>query len=153
MTLTSTAYAEGGMIPDVCSCKNADGNGDSPPLAWTNPPAGTLSFAIVFTDKSNMLRHSMIYDIPANVLSLPAEVDAGFSPADVPGAHQTRNFRNDNEYGGPCPNNTHTYELAIYALDVATLPNLTQNSTAMSGQAQVLMHDLAKATLTATFTP
>lgn len=151
--LTSTAYAEGGTIPAVHSCENPDNNGVSPPLAWANVPAGTLSFAIVFTDKTNMLRHSMIYDIPANVTSLPLDVDAGFSPADVPGAHQTRNFRNQNDYAGPCPNNTHTYEFAIYALDVAALPNMAQNTSAENGETQALMHDLAKGTLTATFTP
>ena len=150
MTLSSTAYAEGGAIPAAQSCEGADA---SPPLTWTNPPAGTLSFAIVLTDKSINFRHSMIYDIPANLTSLAGDIDAGFSPADVPGAHQTRAFNGVNAYAGPCPQTEHTYELAIYALDIATLPNLTANSNTAQGEAQVLMHDLAKATLTGVFTP
>src|SRR6201988_143577 len=46
--LMSTAYSEGSMIPTQYSC--ADPNATSPALAWSNPPAGTASFAMVMHD-------------------------------------------------------------------------------------------------------
>lgn len=148
--VTSTAFAEGQTIPMTHTCNGAN---TSPALAWTDPPAGALSFALVFTDLSNDLIHSVIYDIPANLTELPANVErAVFSPANVPGAHQTRSFNNGPlGYRGPCPPKLHTYEFAIYALDVAALPNLTVNSTTIQGNAQVLMHDIAVAKLTGTY--
>lgn len=149
--LMSTAFAEGATIPMEHTC---NGNNTSPPLAWSGAlPAGTLSFAMVLTDKSNNLIHTVIYDIPAGRMDLPADVDrAVFEPADVPGAKQTKSFNNGPlGYRGPCPPNLHTYEFAIIALDVANLLNLDANSTTIQGNAQIQMHDLAKVTLTGTY--
>jgi Raf kinase inhibitor-like YbhB/YbcL family protein len=150
--VTSTAFTEGGVIPDLHTCKGLD---LSPQFAWTGAPAGTLSFAVVLTDKSfNDFKHSVIYDIPANLTGLPEDVEKAFAPTDVPGAHQTRSFGNGpNGYRGPCPGSVHTYEFAVYALDVATLPGLSMNSTANQGDAAILMHDLAVTRLTGTFDP
>lgn len=149
-TLTSTAFLEGQTIPTAHTC---DGANTSPQLDWVDPPAGALSFAVVLVDLSfNNFHHSVIYDIPASRTGLPADIDKVFEPSDVPGAKQTRSFNNGpNGYRGPCPPEQHTYELAIYALDVAALPELTMTSTAAQGEAAILMHDLAKATLTGTY--
>lgn len=147
--VTSTAFTEGTTIPMEHTC---NGNNTSPPLAWTGAPAGTLSFAMVLTDKSNNLIHSVIYDIPANRTDLPADIDKVFEPSDVPGAKQTKSFNNGPlGYRGPCPPNLHTYEFAIIALDIANLPTLSANSTTLQGDAQIQMHDLAKVTLTGTY--
>jgi phosphatidylethanolamine-binding protein (PEBP) family uncharacterized protein len=56
-------------------------------------------------------------------------------------------------YRGPCPPETHTYEFAVFALDVATLPNLTTAATLAQAKKQILLHDLGSATLTGTYTP
>lgn len=150
LAIMSTAFTEGTTIPMEHTC---NGNNTSPPLAWTGAPAGTLSFAMVLTDKTpNDFIHSVIYDIPQDRTDLPADVDKVFAPPDVPGAHQTKSFNNGPlGYRGPCPPNLHTYEFAIYALDIAALPNLNNNSTAAAGLAQILMHDLAVAKLTGTY--
>ena len=47
----------------------------------------------------------------------------------------------------------HTYQFAVFALDVATLPGLTLASTRAQVNTAILAHDTARATLTATFTP
>lgn len=150
LSVTSTAFAEGTTIPMEHTC---NGNNTSPPLVWTGAPGGTLSFAMVLTDKTpNDFIHSVIYDIPANRLELPADIDKVFEPPDVPGAKQTKSFNNGPlGYRGPCPPSLHTYEFAVYALDIAALPNLTNNSTAAAGLAQILMHDIAVAKLTGTY--
>lgn len=148
--ITSSAYAEGGVIPGPHSCNGAN---ISPALAWTGAPAGTQSFAIVFTDKTNGLVHSAIYDIPATVTALAEDVDKAYAPADVPGAHQPFAYNNSTRgYLGPCPQTQHTYEQKIYALATATVPNATMGTT-RAQLVTTLATNLGTATLTATYTP
>lgn len=152
MTLTSTAYAEGGVIPSAQACVGKGGMNKSPPLAFGGAPAGTQSFAVVLTDKTNNLVHSAIYDIPAATLALPADVDKVYAPPDVAGAHQTASYSGLRGYDGPCPPNTHTYQLKLYALSTATVPGATM-ATTKEQLVTLLATNLGSATLTATFTP
>ena len=150
-TLTSTGFTEGMAIPVKYACKGAN---VSPDLTWTMGPPGTQSYAMVLTDKSNNLIHWVIWDIPSATLSLPEGVQNVANPAAPAGAKQVRSYDNTTfGYLGPCPQNTHTYEFAVFALDVATLPNVTTNSTRNAVKAEILNHDLASATLTGTYTP
>ena len=112
---------EGGAIATVNTC---DGANTSPALAWRNAPAGTMSFAVVLTDKTNGLVHSVIYDIPSTATGLPANVEKTYAPANVPGAHQTAAYNGNRGYAGPCPpaGTPHTYEFAVHALNAAALP-------------------------------
>jgi len=150
-TLTSPSLTEGGVIAETFSCNGAD---TSPALAWTNPPAGTLSFAIVFRDVTFPLIHSIIYDIPANVTSLPAGVEKVYAPTNVAGAHQTTAFDNTTRgYRGPCPGEMHTYEFAIYAINAAALPGATMSTTRAAANTAIQANNLGKATLSGTYTP
>jgi hypothetical protein len=146
--LTSTAFAEGETIPAAITC---DGLNTSPQLDWIDPPAATQSFAIVFTDTSNGLIHSIIYDIPSTLTGLPPDVEKVFAPTDVPGAHQTASFNAGvRGYNGPCPpppDAAHIYEFALYAIDVATLPNATMQTNRDMAKALIEAHDLARVTL------
>ena len=47
MTLTSPAFAAGDEIPIRYTC---EGDDVSPPLAWSTPPAGTKSLALIVDD-------------------------------------------------------------------------------------------------------
>ena len=107
-----------------------------------------MSYAIVLTDKTNMLRHWVLWDIPSATMSLPANLAKTAMLAMPAGAKQV-SIQN-NGYAGPCPpaGTMHTYEFAVYALDVATLPGVTTNSMPMAVETAVLAHQLAKATLT-----
>lgn len=147
--LTSTAFTEGMNIPAVHTCNGAN---TSPPLAWGPGPAGTLSYAVVLTDQSNMLVHWVLYDIPANRFQLPADIDKTYAPADVLGAHQTRSYNAQlMGYLGPCPQGQHVYRFTVYAIDVATLPSLGMTSAPALGLSRVLEHDLAAASLNGTY--
>lgn len=150
MTLTSSAYDEGGTIPDQYSCQGAN---ISPPLSYTPGPAGTMSYTIVFRDLTNGLGHSAIFDIPASITTLPEDVDKSTMPADVPGALQSPNYANQPGYAGPCPSNTHTYEFTLYAVDVATLGLNATTVDVDDVEAAAQAASLAEATLSATFTP
>jgi Raf kinase inhibitor-like YbhB/YbcL family protein len=142
--LTSSAFMEGGNFPTANTCT---GGSISPDFAWTAGPAATMSFAIVLTDKSNMLRHWVLWDIPAATMSLPANL-AKTSTLTMPAGAKQVSIQNPG-YAGPCPpTGTHTYEFALYAVDVATLPGVTTNSMPMAVETAILAHDLAKTTLT-----
>jgi Raf kinase inhibitor-like YbhB/YbcL family protein len=156
MVLTSTAFAEGTTIPADHTCDtNATGGNVSPPLSWTPGPTGTLSYAIVFVDRTfNNFFHSAIYDIPASVNALPLNVEKTAAPANVPGAKQVRSYQtNVVGYNGPCPGPTpppHTYEFTLYAVDVAALPGVTSTTSGKNLITTLQAHDLGTAILTGT---
>src|SRR5262245_43415453 len=73
-TLTSSVFKDGEMLPKRIAeyyKANPDcvGENVSPPLAWTNVPAGTTSFALVMTDPEAAFDHWIAYGIPASVTS------------------------------------------------------------------------------------
>jgi Raf kinase inhibitor-like YbhB/YbcL family protein len=136
--LTSPELTEGGMFNAANTCNGAN---TSPALNWASPPAGTMGYAIVLTDKSNNLVHWVIYDIAGAMTGVPADIDKVFAPPDVAGAHQTASFQaNVRGYLGPCPPVLHTYEFAIHALDVAALPGATMQTTRAQAIALIDMH-------------
>lgn len=151
MTLTSTAFTEGSAIPAADTCKGAN---TSPALAWTGAPSGTKSFAVVLTDQTRSLIHWVIYDIPPTATALPASVENAFAPTNVPGAHQTISLHAPTVgFYGPCPPQppAHTYQFAVYALDVAALPGLSGQSMPPEGLAEIQTHRLDTGALTGTF--
>jgi phosphatidylethanolamine-binding protein (PEBP) family uncharacterized protein len=148
--VTSSTITEGGEIPTTHTCT---GTNQSPQLAWVNPPAGTMSFAMVLTDISNGLVHSAFYDIPSALTGLPANVERVYAPPSVTGMHTTNAYDGLRGWAGPCtPGATHTYEIAIYALDTSTLPGASMTTTKDQVAALVTGDNLGVATLTATVT-
>jgi Raf kinase inhibitor-like YbhB/YbcL family protein len=148
---TLTNHTEGAMFGDKYTCAAAGFNGSlQPQLDWTAGPAGTMSYAITFIDRTladqnnNLGYHWVIYNIPTTVMSLPE----GFKMASSIGAMA------NSDYLGPCPNfgggsaETHTYEFKIYALDTATI-TITGTGTAAVKDAETKLetNHLAVATL------
>ncbi len=150
--LTSPSLTEGAMFDPANTC---NGVNTSPQLDWTEVPAGAQSFAVVFTDKSfNNLIHWIIFDIPLTAMGLPADVDKTFAPANVVGARQTASYQAGTRgYLGPCPPSLHTYEFKLFALDVATLPGATMQTSRAQALALIEQHDLASTALTGTHAP
>lgn len=116
MQITSTAFREGQEIPRKYTC---DGEDVSPPLSWTGAPEAAQSFALISDDPDapgGTWVHWVIYDLPAEVTSLPEDVE----PTERPhcgGVHGITDFRRPG-YGGPCPpSGTHRYFFKLYALD------------------------------------
>jgi Raf kinase inhibitor-like YbhB/YbcL family protein len=150
LTLTSPVLTEGGVIMTVNACAGAN---TSPQLAWTGNAMNAMSFAVVLTDKSNNLVHWVIYDIPGTATGLPANVEKVYAPTNVAGAHQTLSYQNVRGYLGPCPGTTHTYEFAVYALSVATLPGASMTTTRAQAMPLIMQNMVASDTLTGTYTP
>ena len=77
ITLTSSAFSDGGTIPAACTC---DGGDRAPSLSWSGAPAGARSFALIMHDPdapAGDFTHWLLYDIPASVLRIPEGGAAG----------------------------------------------------------------------------
>ena len=121
LTLTSTAYADGAVIPDKYTGNNP--TPVSPELHWGNEPAGTVSFALIMHDpeaapakSSTDILHWMVFDIPATVHELPEGLP---KVAEVPGGGlQAATRPNNFGFMGPGARNVyHHYTIEMYALD------------------------------------
>ena len=115
--LTSSAFAEGGMIPERYTC---DGSNVSPDLTWAGIPGETRTLALICDDPDAPVGtwvHWVLFNIPAKQTGLPAEV---VSKAELAGGakHGINDFQRLG-YGGPCPpGGTHRYFFKLYALDI-----------------------------------
>jgi Raf kinase inhibitor-like YbhB/YbcL family protein len=142
LTLTSPAIQDNGTLAtkNACSDKqrspNCVGENISPPLAWSNPPEGTKSFALLLFDPEGRapagVSHMVVYGIPADVkgfaegeLSKPSDKFVG-----------GKNLMGVGIYFGPgTPPNTdwHHYTWTIVATDLdpkALQPGLTREELA-----------------------
>jgi Raf kinase inhibitor-like YbhB/YbcL family protein len=150
--LRSSAFADGEEIPTRYTCEGED---VSPPLAWSAPPPGTRSLALVVDDPDApdpraprmTWVHWIVVDLPPTEGSLPDAV----APRDLPGeARMGRNDWKRADYGGPCPPiGRHRYLHKLYALDVVLArpeaPTKAEFERASAG------HVLAKAVLVGTY--
>jgi Raf kinase inhibitor-like YbhB/YbcL family protein len=117
LELTSTAFQEGATIPEQYT---GDGRNVSPPLKWTDPPAGTRSLALVCEDPDaprGTFTHWTAFNLPAESRELSEAVPA---EATLPnGTAQGTNDFGQVGYGGPKPppGKPHRYFFKLYALD------------------------------------
>lgn len=114
--VTSSAFAEGGMIPKQYTC---DGKDVSPPLAWDGVPATAKTIAIICDDPDAPMGtwvHWVLFNLPASTKELTENVP---TKKVLPnGAKQGTNDFGRIGYGGPCPpGGTHRYYFKVYALD------------------------------------
>ncbi|HXZ84711.1 MAG TPA: YbhB/YbcL family Raf kinase inhibitor-like protein [Myxococcota bacterium] len=117
-TLHSTAFASHGSIPAAHTCEGKD---VSPPLRWSEPPAGTRSFALVVDDPDapdpaaprRIWVHWVVYDLP------PGARELAEGAALPEGARDGTNDWKETGYRGPCPPiGRHRYFHKLYALDL-----------------------------------
>lgn len=142
LTLSSSALQDNGTLAtkNACSDKqrtpNCVGENISPPLAWSNVPEGTKSFALLLFDPEGRapagVSHMVVYGIPADVkgfaegeLSTPSDKFVG-----------GKNLMGVGTYFGPgTPPNTdwHHYTFTLVATDLdpkALPPGLTREELA-----------------------
>jgi len=144
LLVTSAAFAAGEPIPAQYSCTGAD---ISPPLAWTDAPAETQSFALIFDDPDapgGTWVHWLLFNLPADARAL---AENAAPPNSTPIG---KNSWGRTDYGGPCPpSGTHRYFFKLYALD-ATL-NLDNGATKTEILSAMDGHILAETSLMCTF--
>jgi Raf kinase inhibitor-like YbhB/YbcL family protein len=146
--ITSPAFKNGEAIPVDHSC---DGSGISPALAWTEPPAGTQSFALIVDDPDAPGRtwvHWVLYNVPASSRGLSAGLPTDANLGD--GSVQGKTSAGTTGYHGPCPpSGTHRYFFKLYALD--TNLSLPSNNDKEALLAAMEGHVLASAELMGTY--
>jgi Raf kinase inhibitor-like YbhB/YbcL family protein len=147
--LNSTSFQPERDIPSKYTCSGAD---VSPALSWTDPPAGTQSFALIADDPdapAGTWVHWVAYDLPASARQLPE----GVPKADaLPGGGvQGQNDFRKTGYGGPCPppGKPHRYYFKLYALDNKL--NLKPGATKKAVEQAMQGHILAQAELMGRF--
>jgi Raf kinase inhibitor-like YbhB/YbcL family protein len=123
MSLTTSAFADGGMIP----AKHAQPGRDvSPALSWTGAPDSVVSYVLIMHDADvpagnglDDALHWMVWNIPGNATSLPEGVRQG--PTFQLGTANARQMSVSGPYyRGPAAPSTgpaHHYVFELYALD------------------------------------
>jgi hypothetical protein len=115
--LTSTALQAGAPIPKQYT---GDGADRSPPLRWSDPPAGTKSLALICDDPDaprGTWVHWLLFNLPPETRQLQEGVPT--TEALGNGATQGTNDFGKIGYGGPAPpkGKPHRYFFRLYALD------------------------------------
>jgi Raf kinase inhibitor-like YbhB/YbcL family protein len=147
--LKTSAFSNGGMIPPKYTC---DGPDVSPALSWTDPPAGTKTFALIADDPDapgGTWVHWVLYDLPGNVRELAEGVP---KTKDLEsGARQGMNDFRRIGYGGPCPPRgaVHRYSFRLYSLDLRT--QLPAGATKSDLERAMTGHILAQSELMGRF--
>jgi Raf kinase inhibitor-like YbhB/YbcL family protein len=120
LTVLSTAFVMGATIPKEFCCSPV-----SPPLSWSQAPAGTKSIAVLCDDPDapgGDWVHWVLFNLPPETQKLDQGVPKGAKLAN--GAIQGLNDYDANGYNGPCPppgRGQHRYFYKVFALD-AKLP-------------------------------
>jgi len=140
-TLSSPAFAEGGVIPAAHTCAGA---GVSPPLAWTGAPAAA-ELALVVRDRSaGGFVHWVVTDLDPVLL--------GFGEGGLPeGAVEAANSSGSVGWTGPCPPagpGVHEYAFVLHALAVPL--SVPPGATAEEAAALVEGASIAQAALVGT---
>ena len=144
--LTSTAFEPDGAIPVKYACLGAN---VSPALNWTDPPAGTQSFALIVDDpdasSATPAVHWLIYTIPATQRARAENTPKKATLTD--GSRQGKNTAGKLGYSGPCPDpgKLHHYFFKLYALDY--IPDLKAKAKIADVEAAIKDHVLAKSEL------
>jgi hypothetical protein len=119
LSLASTAFEDGGLIPAAYTC---DGSRElSPSLSISGIPAGAKSLVLIVDDPdvpkervpSGVFDHWILFNIPTDVREIPEGGTAGVAGVNTSGK---------NAYTGPCPPkeyqpSEHRYFFKLYALD------------------------------------
>jgi Raf kinase inhibitor-like YbhB/YbcL family protein len=122
LIMTTTAFQDGGVIPEKYTGAAPGGMPVSPELSWTQVPMGTQSFVLLMHDpepvlnkSSNMdITHWLVWNIPATSTGLPE----GFPQGERPDGTRQVSLR-FNGYMGPGapPGPYHHYTFELFALD------------------------------------
>ena len=124
MQLTSSAFTDGGKIPQQYVMPGAGGRNLSLPLARSGAPAGAKSFALTIIDPHPVAHnwvHWLVMAIPGDATSLPEGASGRKMP---PAAVELKNSWGELSYGGPQPpkgTGDHPYVVTLYALSVPKL--------------------------------
>jgi Raf kinase inhibitor-like YbhB/YbcL family protein len=143
LTLSSPSFSNGGDIAKKFTCDGAD---TSPQLSWTDPPAGTKSFALLVDDPDAPVgnwNHWTLWNLPSSARGLPEDMSKDARLPD--GSQQGLNDFHRTGYNGPCPppGKPHRYYFKLFALDAKL--DLKAGASKPELEAAIKGHILAQA--------
>lgn len=144
MQVTSEAFEQHQPIPVKYTGDDVD---ISPPITWSNAPAGTREFALIMDDpdapRPEPWVHWLIYKLPGEVTRLEQNIPTDSKLDDPPGVMQGVNSWDQYGYGGPQPpkgHGVHHYHFKVYALDapLEVKPGLTKDELLVAMEGHVI---------------
>ena len=160
LLLTSTAWEDGGVIPNKFTQAAEGGMAVSPELKWSQVPMGTQSFVLLVHDPEPVLNkgskmditHWLIWNIPGTATGLPEGVAQG----ELPDGSRQVSLRSNAYMGMGAPAGPyHHYTFELYALDIKL--DVPQGMPAQAADTRTAVvnamdgHVLGKAVLVARF--
>jgi hypothetical protein len=132
LTLSSPDFRDGETMPLETTDKRVGGQGRSPRLAWTEPPAGTAELLLVIEDVDVPMGKPFVHglfrldparidpggQLPAGALTAGAKAAKGSPSAAPPGVRLLRSSMGTG-YQGPAPikgHGPHQYVFQLFAL-------------------------------------
>lgn len=110
LSLTSTTFTEGGMIPSQYTC---DGANINPPMSISGVPKEAKSLVLIMDDP-DAPRGTWDHWVKFNISPTTTAVEEGKEPEGASGVGSSGN----RSYKGPCPpDREHRYFFKLYALD------------------------------------
>jgi Raf kinase inhibitor-like YbhB/YbcL family protein len=120
MTLTTTAWPDGGMIPLRYTQAGPE---LSPAIQWSTAPQGTTSFVLIFHDADSLvnnstdgLLHWLLWNIPGTATGVAQGQPDGFELPDGTRQISVSGSRYRGP-GAPAAGPIHHYVMELYALD------------------------------------
>lgn len=117
LTVTSSAFADGGMIPEEYS---GNGKDISPELQLSRLDKAAVSLAVIMDDIDHPLvgvyNHWLIWSLPATE-SIPAEIPEGEQVAQLNNAVQGIGYGKHRYRGPKPPFGSHRYKYHVFVLD------------------------------------
>jgi Raf kinase inhibitor-like YbhB/YbcL family protein len=126
-TVSSPAFGDDGRLPlkyaggALCG-KDSRGGNASPPLAWSNPPPGTKSFAVLMIDPDGRRGLGSVHWVAYGIAPTRTALKEGEGNAPARDIVEGRNSRGSTGYTGPCGppvDAPHHYVIDVIALDLA----------------------------------
>jgi Raf kinase inhibitor-like YbhB/YbcL family protein len=149
ITVTSTAFTDGGPMPSSSAGKGV-GDNTSPPLRWDALPPGTRQTVLIIDDVDVPLPRPLLHTVAV----IEPTLDGVAAGALQPGTAGIRFIRADlghRGYAGPRPipgHGPHRYRFHVFAIDD---PIRDDVSTAKALLAAMAGHVLARGTLTGSY--
>jgi Raf kinase inhibitor-like YbhB/YbcL family protein len=153
MTIASSDFKDGGVLPMVHAYPRCGGQNVSPELHWSGAPANAKSLVIAVIDGSvmpNGWSHWIVVDLAPTSTGIAR--GASSLPAGAKGV--ASNF-GDASYDGPCPpkgTGTHHYIFTLWAMPLAHT-ELPPNAKATDVDAALSRAAIGHAAITASVTP
>jgi Raf kinase inhibitor-like YbhB/YbcL family protein len=138
LTVTSSAFTEGAVIPAAYTCSGA---GQMPPIAWSGDLQGAVAIAVIVDDPDApgaTFVHLIVVDLPASATSLTDRLPSG--------AAYALNSAGRRGWTPPCPpSGTHHYQFTVYGLSART--GLGAGASADAAQSAITTHAVVQGRL------